>query len=331
MIDKDKPFLEQLENLINQTYIVEREYRTLTLAYQQLQKSVEEIAETLPNPLWVLNELGEVVVTNSKAEEISEILKLVDLSKGDSEIEFGGLFYLVKVAKYQHKIVVVATDTTEHKRKERLITMGQMAAHLSHEIRNPTASIALLTSSLIKKADGVEKEVLFEIEKSVFRIERIIQTTLLYSKGVFIEKKEVELSQVESEIRDSINYYSYSKEIDFIFRFPDKRIFGDREMLVILFTNFVFNAIDAIEADDNDSGTVKILYSEDSNFHKFEIYDSGIPFESSDTLFEPFKTTKKRGNGLGLVLSQQIAQSHGGDIEVVNSRREKGFLIYLEK
>jgi signal transduction histidine kinase len=322
----DKPFLEQLESLINQTYIVEKEYRSLTLAYQELQKSVEEIIETLPNPLWVLGEDGEIFLQNSKAEEIEDIFKKIDLEKEDSEVEYRDSFYLVKVAKFRDKIVVVATDSTEQKRRERLIIMGQMAAHLSHEIRNPTASISILTSSLIKRVSIKDRELVEEIQKSVFRIERIVQATLLYSKGVVIKKRDIKLSQIEAEIRNAINFYSFSKEIDFIFKFPDKTISGDLAMLTILFTNFVFNAIDAIEADEVDSGTVHILYSQNSKNHKFEIYDSGIPFEKVDTIFEPFKTTKKRGNGLGLVLSQQIAELHKGDIEVVNSEK-KGFKI----
>ena len=96
----------------------------------------------------------------------------------------------------------------------------------------------------------------------------------------------------------------------------------------MLFSNFITNAIDAIELDDNEDGVVEIVYECGEKFHNFYIYDSGIMIENTKELFEAFKSTKVKGNGLGLVLSRQIAEAHGGSVELLDGDR-KGFEIKL--
>jgi two-component system NtrC family sensor kinase/two-component system sensor histidine kinase AtoS len=108
----------------------------------------------------------------------------------------------------------------------------------------------------------------------------------------------------------------------------DFEIDGDIDLLEILFSNFLFNAIDAIELDDEDSGVIELVHSYEGQTHKFNIYDSGIPIENKKELFEAFKSTKVKGNGLGLVLSAQIAEAHGGKVELLDSDK-KGFGIYI--
>ena len=98
----------------------------------------------------------------------------------------------------------------------------------------------------------------------------------------------------------------------------------------MLFSNFLANAIDAIEPelDDNEEGIVQVVYESDDEFHKFFVYDSGIEIEKKKDLFEAFKSTKVKGNGLGLVLSRQIAEAHGGSVSLIDGDK-KGFEIKL--
>ena len=96
--------------------------------------------------------------------------------------------------------------------------------------------------------------------------------------------------------------------------------------------NFLFNAIDAIEESELEngvSGEVSIKASIDKDEIIFEIQDNGKPFENPDILFEPFVTTKLKGNGLGLALSLQIIYAHQGRISI--DAPNKKFSIVIKK
>lgn len=330
MPEDSEEILEQLQMLITQTYKVEEEYKTLRGSYEHLQGTIENLIEFLPNALWVLFENGDIFTQNSHAKEKAHLLNVMDLDRSDYEINFEECSYLIKTSRYKDKILISATDITEQKRKENLATMGQMAAHLSHEIRNPIGSISLLTSSLMKRVKLENKPIVLEIQKAVYRIERIIKATLMFSKGVKAVKSRVMWSDILDDIERSIGYYSYTKEIEFVFPEEDFELHGDSDLLSMLFSNFIFNAIDAIEEDENDEGKVIIRHEEDEKYHIFKVYDSGVSIENKTALFEAFKSTKEKGNGLGLVLSQEISHAHGGDVSLLEGEK-KCFQIRLEK
>jgi two-component system, NtrC family, sensor kinase len=317
---------EELNVLIEQTYKVESEFNELKASYNHLQNTVEKVVEFLPNAIWIVNDDNTVFLQNSKARELWKLLVLLELKNDDYEINFESRDYLVKSSTYQDKIMLSVIDITERKRKENLATMGQMAAHLSHEIRNPIGSISLLSSTLKKRVKEENIPIVEEIQKSVYRIERIIKATLMFSKGVQTNKSKVHWSKLKESIHMAMGYYSYSKDITCSFPENDFTMNADQDLLEMLFSNFIANAIDAIELDDNESGEVEVVYEADAKFHKFYIYDTGIPIEDEKGLFEAFNSTKVKGNGLGLVLSRQIAEAHDGYVKLIQGDR-KGFEI----
>lgn len=319
---------EELKALIDQTYKVEEEYVALRHSYNHLQSTIEQVIEFLPNAIWIVNPDGSVFLQNSQAKGLGELFSTLRLDEEDYEVSFDERSYLIKSAHHNDKRLLSATDITEQKRKENLATMGQMAAHLSHEIRNPIGSIALLASTLMKRVIPENRPIVEEIQKSLYRIERIIKATLMFSKGVSAQKTPLRWPQLRESLMGAIGYYSYAKKITFYFPEADFELHGDLDLLSMLFSNFVFNAIDAIELDDEEEGSVEITHRYVDGIHLFEIYDSGIAIENAKMLFEAFKSTKERGNGLGLVLAKNIAQSHGGEIELCEGER-KGFRITL--
>lgn len=306
---------EELNLLIEQTYKVENEFSELKASYSSLQDTIEKIVEFLPNAIWILNSDNTVFLQNSQARELHLLLEKLQYTDEDYEIEFDGRSYLVKSSSYKDKIMLSATDITEQKRKENLATMGQMAAHLSHEIRNPIGSISLLSSTLKKRVIEQNIPIVEEIQKSVYRIDRIIKATLMFSKGVIAKKSKFLWSELKESIDMSVKYYDYSKDIKFIFPEDDFTLNADKDLLEMLFTNLIINAIDAIECDDNDEGTVEIKHYCDNNQHIFQIFDTGVAVENKNALFEAYQSTKVKGNGLGLILSRQIAKAHGGNVE----------------
>ena len=321
---------EELNLLIEQTYKVENDFNELKASYTHLQDTIEEVVEFLPNAIWILDEDGDVFLQNSQAKSLEKLLELLEPKNNDYEVKFKKRSYLVKSSSYKDKIMLSATDITEQKRKENLATMGQMAAHLSHEIRNPIGSISLLSSTLKKRVIPENVPMVEEIQKSVYRIDRIIKATLMFSKGVEANKEPFLWSDLKESLDMAIGYYAYSKDITF--KFPHQKFIlnADKDLLEMLFSNFIVNAIDAIELDEKEEGTVEIDYSFDDDFHIFRIFDSGIEIEKKKDLFEAFKSTKLKGNGLGLVLSRQIAEAHGGSVKLVDGHR-KCFEVKLAK
>ena len=102
---------------------------------------------------------------------------------------------------------------------------------------------------------------------------------------------------------------------------------GDLNLLAIVFQNILFNAIDAIEESDDDEGEIILSYEKTPQEHKFIVYDSGEPIKDQAIVFEPFKSSKLKGNGLGLHLCLQIVQAHKGSIEI--TLNPKTFCINL--
>jgi len=320
---------DELNLLIEQTYKVENEFNELKASYAHLQDTVEKVVEFLPNAIWILNsDDGSVFLQNSRARELEDLRKLLEYQEEDYELKYSGRSYLIKSSTYQDKVMLSAIDITEQKRKENLATMGQMAAHLSHEIRNPIGAISLMSSTLKKRVIPENIPIVEEIQRSVHRIERIIKATLMFSKGVEAHKKEFYWSELREFLERSIDYYGYSKEITFHLPQEEFMLYADKDLLEMLFSNFLTNAIDAIELDDAEEGSVTLVHESNATHHIFYIYDTGVAIENKKDLFEAFKSTKLKGNGLGLVLSRQIAQAHGGDV-VLCEEEQKCFKITL--
>ncbi|MBR8465627.1 GHKL domain-containing protein [Campylobacter sp. faydin G-140] len=306
-----------LKNLIEQTYLIEQEYKNLHSSYENLQRIIKEVVESMPTALWVLNNDGSLFLQNSEALQNTDIFTKINLNLNVQEIELNGLIYLVKITQKDDKKIVSCIDITEQKRTERLASMGQVAAHLAHEIRNPIGSITLLAETLLKRTEERNIPIVNEIQKAIWRVERIIKATLLFTKGVQINPQEFDFLELKNECEDAIKYYAYSKEININLNFVSKIYKADKNLLSMVFQNLLFNAIDAIEESDNDSGEINLWYEQSEDEHKFYIYDSGVSITDKNIVFEPFKTSKLKGNGLGLSLCLQIIAAHNGSIEVL--------------
>lgn len=325
--DENAELLSNLHTLIEQTYVIEQEYKEIKASYDRLEHLFKGVLESLPNPIWVIEEDGSIFLHNTPAQEIGTTLPPLFEQSGDCE--YGGRVYLVHISRLGTQRIIQATDITEQKRSERLVAMGQVAAHLAHEIRNPIGSVSLLISSLFSKVDAAQRPIVYEMRRAIWRVERIIKATLLFSRGISLNKQRVSFKTLESMVDESLGYYTYSKEIAFSVSLPDTQTEFDPELIGMVLQNLLYNAIDAVEEAERDQGTVELIYADRPTTHHLRIYDSGIPIKDPQHLFEPFATTKTKGNGLGLALSRQIVEAHGGSIRLAPGR--KGFEVVLPK
>jgi len=314
---KDKEqFLNGLEEIIEHSYRLEDEFK-------ELKGIITNVIDFLPDALWVFDENGEIFIQNTQAQKITPLVTQINSNIPSSEIEYEGKIYLIKSTHAQSKLIISATDITEQKRSERLTSMGKIAAHLAHEIRNPIGAISLLTSTLLNRVQPQNREIVSEIKKSIYRVERIIKSTLLFSKGVTIKRKLFSIQKLKEAIEESYEHYPMSKDIELVFEFKDEDLEADFDLISIVMQNFLYNAIDAIEEDDGEDGVITFMYDGES----ITVKDSGVAIKDESILYEPFKTTKLKGSGLGLSLSLEIIKAHDGKIELLDG--EKGFKIWL--
>ncbi|TEY00907.1 HAMP domain-containing sensor histidine kinase [Campylobacter sp. US33a] len=326
----EKEILQQgLKSLIEQSYVIENEYKQLNESYMSLMQTFNEIIEVLPSALWVLDQNRNILLQNQAALKNTQLLKTIDLTK-DQELEFGGSFYTVKIISQDKKTIVLATDISNEKRKERLVSMGSVAAHLAHEIRNPIGSISLLSSTLFARTELKNKHIVLEMQKAIARVERIVNSTLLFTKGVHINTATFNLLELKEECEQAINTYNFSSDIDFEFTFLDLQINADKNLLSLVLQNLIYNAIDAIEEIEIKDPKIHITTSLKEDNLYMQIYDNGCEIKDEKIVFEAFKTTKLKGNGLGLSLSKEIIKAHKGKLGFEKNPKNFYFILPLE-
>lgn len=316
-------FLSTLGELIEQIDEAQKDF-------VEMKDLFEGVLGVLPQALWVLNEDGSFYYFNPEASKISSILEGILPLKDSLEVEFERNFYLIQGSLVGGKQVITATNITHQKRQERLASMGQISAHLAHEIRNPVGSISLLSSALLKRVDVGSKSMVYEIKKAIWRVENIIKATLMFSKGVMPQKDFHSLESIKEHTQEILNYSNCTKPYKILFDFPaSSQVWCDLNLLVIVLQNFLSNALDAIEEGECEEGEIRLGFKEDDESYTFAISDNGKPVQNSDILFEPFKTTKLKGTGLGLALSKQIIEAHEGSIEFISF--PKTFILKIKK
>jgi signal transduction histidine kinase/putative methionine-R-sulfoxide reductase with GAF domain len=207
-------------------------------------------------------------------------------------------------------------------RSEKLAALGQLAAGIAHEIRNPLTSINILIHSLRERspAENSQQDDLKVIEEEIHRMDEIIDQFLRFAKPAspFLEKTEI-LSLFEEtlqllRLQTEKQHIVVEKEFQAL-----PMVLMDREQIKQAILNLLLNAIQAMPAGGR--LTLSGWKSEDGQWICFSIKDSGtgVIAEDMDKLFDPFFSTKEGGIGLGLSITHRIIDQHHGKIEVSSS------------
>lgn len=199
-----------------------------------------------------------------------------------------------------------------------LSVLGQLAASIAHEIRNPMTSLKGFTQLLNHTVTDEGKEYLKVIHDELNRMESILNEFLVLSKPTERSLHFVSISDLLSQIVDFMYPQAIMQNIEIHFEKWEKdsdRILGDAYELKKVFINIIKNAIDGMK--DGGVITVNQTLFEDNKV-KISIKDKGIGMtqEQIHKVFHPFFTTKKNGTGLGLAHAFQTIEDHDGYIEV---------------
>ena len=214
---------------------------------------------------------------------------------------------------------------------KRLAALGEMAAGVAHEIRNPLGAIQLYAGLIARGLSENSKEhsLAKKIVASVLSLERVVSDMLVFTremKAHIIEYSPeiclhaaIELSVLDPNIEVKLDTKDAVKATAL-----------DPDLIQRALLNLIRNAAKAM---DND-GVLSLYIGENADDIFFQISDtgSGVPLDLRDTIFNPFYTTHAEGTGLGLSIAHRIAEAHNGRIEISDAKKGGAmFTLFVNK
>ncbi len=295
----------------------------------------------------VVTDRESVVFSNKRAERFGAVEFLKRLNPGDrdaGELKHGRNRYQWKKEKlaneFEGKDVIVFEDITEIEkmkerleRDERLMAMGEMAARIAHEIKNPLGSMELFLSMLSNgKLRVKDRQYVDYILFGVKTVDRIINNLLSYTKPKTLALSEARLGRLVKETVDFMGVSATNRgiAIDLNIEFDGTSCF-DPDLMKLVVMNFVSNAIEAI---NHTNGVIGVRVRAEGQYAVISVADNGVGMseEVRKNIFNPFFTTKDKGVGLGLFIVYNIVKAHGGYVELESLEGSgSSFSIYIPR
>lgn len=282
------------------------------------------------------NLLGMIVVDDSETaeNELQTRLRLLTLFAGHAAnaLERASAYAQLAAEKSKLEVAYQRLKLTHERllHSERLAAIGEMAAHVAHEIRNPLVTIGGFARQLARKAGaaGRENRAANIIVEEVMRLEKILANVLNFSRLPSPRPSHNNINRllqdISAELRDELD----RDQIELILRLQEDLPYFqfDAEQMKQVVLNLLRNSQQSIGRD----GRILIETHLITNEVRIKITDtgSGIPKDHIEKIFNPFYTTKEHGTGLGLAICRQIVHEHGGTI-TVNSERGIGTIFQI--
>lgn len=329
----------------------------------QMERYQSNILQGLSSAVIVLDRAGNVTTFNRMAEEISgfsynevkgrklsliideeNVSRILEGETKGNEIVYisrrGGTFHLrtstsslIDDSGERDGTIIILHDVTREKmleesmeRGKKLAAMGEMAAKLAHEIRNPLGGIELFASNLKKNlADNPRASNMAEnICSAVASLNYLVTNTLQFARMKKPVIREMSLIETIDEAVILVSHLIHRQGITVRKDYSSGPVLmnGDREMMKQAFLNVIINAVQSM----GEGGAVDIsLRPGMHNEIKVIISDEGegILGDVKERMFEPFYSTKESGSGLGLAIVYNIIQAHHGTVSF-NSKVGEG-------
>ncbi|MBD3288920.1 HAMP domain-containing protein [candidate division KSB1 bacterium] len=216
------------------------------------------------------------------------------------------------------------------KRKERLASVGQLAAGIAHEIKNPLNAINLTIGHLKDKMhsgkDTTHLKYIRTVQSEIQRLDNLVNNFLNFVRSEKLQKSSADVHKMLSEIIELYRRELVNQQIRIENRSAGRfRIAVDVERFRTVLSNLILNAIQAM----SEGGTLTILTN--SEDHKIILKDTGTGIKKNDleNIFDLFYTTKSSGTGLGLPTAYKIVKEHGGDL-TIESEPGKGTTVFIQ-
>jgi two-component system sporulation sensor kinase A len=232
--------------------------------------------------------------------------------------------------------LALVRDITERKRAEqaqaRLAEIGELAAMIVHEVRNPLTTVLMGLNAFqkLELPDLAHQRLSLALEEAD-RLKRLLNEILLYAKPQSLQTDRVELNTLVNNILNSLDHLPIAKgrQVQFFSTIPSVWVLGDQDKLKQVFMNLIRNACEAM--NDNGAITWRIEPGATCCQVCISIHNSGkpIPPDVLQKLGTPFFTTKPSGNGLGLAIVKQIIHAHNGDL-CITSDAANGTIVSIQ-
>jgi signal transduction histidine kinase len=220
-------------------------------------------------------------------------------------------------------------------RADRLASIGEMAAGIAHEIKNPLAGISAAVSIIRDDipADDPRNSILSEVLQQVQRLDKTVNDLLFFGKPSLPELTSIDINQVidmtckfASQHRSVMNI---EKRINLSPDLPP--VYADGKQMQQVFLNLFLNAFQAMPGGGVLSITSSCLMRQNREYVRIDVADTGpgIPPQILEKIFTPFFTTKAQGTGLGLPICCKLVNMHNGDIRV-SSDNKQGTVFTIE-
>ena len=237
---------------------------------------------------------------------------------------------LAIVSRKQERLIAV-NEQLAH--SEKVATLGRVAPQVAHEVRNPLAGLLLYSEHLKTKLDGKAQNGEAElVDKIIVTINNLTATTeqiLNFARPVTLAPKLLDLNAVAQDVIQLLSTEIAAHNIETELELDPMPVAGmlDEPSIRAATLNLVLNAVQAMSK----GGRLTISTGAESEKLWLKIEDTGAGMGPAQVkeIFEPFKTTKSRGLGLGMPYAQKVIHHHGGQI-IVKSREGKGTEVRIE-
>jgi signal transduction histidine kinase len=230
----------------------------------------------------------------------------------------------------QVEVVVARLQQSQQQalRAEQFAAVGQLAAGMAHELRNPLTVMKVLVQSGLERVDWdlLDQSDLTILEEEITRMEKLIQTFLDFARPPRLERQVVDLRESVSSTVEVLRPRADQLGVTIQCTQPDVPLLAtvDQSQIRQLLLNLLLNALDAVPS----GGNVWVTSRPEPNANAdagppglaehvaVEVADNGcgLPNDLGEKIFDPFISTKVTGIGLGLSISRQIVEAHGGTI-----------------
>lgn len=276
----------------------------------------------------LLKQLDETLETNKK---LNNVLVFNDIQEGN-KIYLDVTTSILKINKGSKSGAICNfNDISERKKIEnnmdtldRLTSIGQLAAGIAHEVRNPLAGmktgIQVLKNRLCKEDDTSNEKLFNGVLHEIDRINHLITSLLNFAKPRAPKYEKTDLAEVLDRALELVNKTALENNIKINININCKNItaYVDKAQIEQIFLNIIKNAMNAIDKEGTLNINFNNYFEESGYFVEIEFQDNGCGIQPHDfnKIFNPFFTTRQQGAGLGLSVVYELVKSNQGEINI---------------